>query len=264
MDIKKFVAINLNRVFKNHVYVSNHGPAKGLKRRGGLSFLPSFVPRSTEMAREEAFLERLNLTGQTVYDIGGDQGIYTLFFARKVGAQGGRVITFEPNPVSYEQILANVGLNNFQHVDVRNIGLGEEKGRLTFVFPGSDPGRGTADEKIKAQILQEKGARVLEVDINRLDDLVAGGELPPPDFAKIDVEGLEMSVLLGMKQTLLKHRPQLFIEIHGADVESKTRNIEQVVSYLVECGYNIQHVESGAQITNSNAADAKEGHLYCT
>ncbi|HZH91987.1 MAG TPA: FkbM family methyltransferase [Pyrinomonadaceae bacterium] len=264
MDIKKFVAVNLNRVFKNHVYVSNHGPAKGLKRRGGLSFLPGFVPRSTEMAREEAFLERLNLTGQTVYDIGGDQGIYTLFFARKVGAQAGRVITFEPNPVSHEQILTNVGLNNFRHVDVRNIGLGDKKGKLTFVFPGSDPGRGTADEKIGAQILQEKGARALEVDINTLDDEIAESNLPPPAFAKIDVEGLEMSVLRGMKRTLLTHRPQLFIEIHGADVESKTLNIRQVVAFLLECRYDILHVESGAKITNDNAADAKEGHLYCT
>lgn len=263
MNIKKIIAINLNRVFKNHVYVSKHGPAKGLKRRGGLAFLPGFVPRSTEMEREEAFIEKLNLAGQTVYDIGGDQGIYTLFFARKVGGQG-RVITFEPNPNSYEQILVNVGLNNLAQVEVRNIGLGEQKGKLTFVFPGFDPGRGSADEKIKAQILQEKGTRVTEIEINALDDEIAEAKLPKPDFAKIDVEGLEMSVLLGMKQTLRTHRPQLFIEIHGADVASKTQNIKQVVAYLLECGYQLQHVESGATITNSNAPDAKEGHLYCT
>src|SRR4028118_1769730 len=206
MDIKKFAAIRLNRVFKNHVYVSNHGPAKGLKRRGGLAFLPGFIPRSTEMQREEAFLEKLNLAGKIVYDIGGDQGIYTLFFARKVGAQGGRVITFEPNPASYEQILANVALNKFQHVEVRNIGLGAEKGKLTFVFPGADPGRGTADEKIKEQILKEKGARSLEVDINTLDEEIAETKLPPPAFAKIDVEGLEMSVLRGGRQALVTQR----------------------------------------------------------
>jgi len=263
MNIKKIAAINLNRVVKNYVYVSKHGPAKGLKRKGGLAFLPGFVPRSTGMEREEAFLEKLNLTGQTVYDIGGDQGIYTLFFARKVGGQG-RVITFEPNPTSYKQIITNVELNKFHHVEVRNIGLGEQKSKLTFAFPGFDPGRGSADEKIREQILQEKGARVMEIKINPLDDEIAEAKLPQPAFAKIDVEGLEMSVLLGMKQTLLNHRPQLFIEIHGADVESKTQNIRQVVSYLLECGYGIHHVESSANITNSNAPDAKEGHLYCT
>jgi FkbM family methyltransferase len=263
MNVKKSIAINLNRMFKNHVYVSKHGPAKGLKRKGGLAFLPEFVPRDTAMAREEAFIEKLNLTGQTVYDIGGDQGIYTLFFARKVGEQG-RVITFEPNPISYEQILANVELNEFHHVEVRNIGLGEQKSKLSFVFPGFDPGRGSADEKIKAQILREKGTRVTEIEINALDDEITEAKLPKPGFAKIDVEGLEMSVLLGMKQTLLNHHPLLLIEIHGADVESKTQNIRQVVSYLLECGYNIHHVESGANITDSNAPDAKEGHLYCT
>lgn len=263
MKVQKSIAMNLNRVFKNHVYVSRHGPAKGLKRKGGLAFLPGFVPRAGGMDREEAFIEKLDLTGQTVYDIGGDQGIYTLFFARKVGGQG-RVVTFEPNPTSYKQILANVELNKFHHVKVRNIGLGERKGKLTFVFPGLDPGRGSADEKIQQQILHEKGTRVTEIEINALDDEIAEWKLPQPDFTKIDVEGLEMSVLLGMKQTLLNHRPRLLIEIHGADVESKTKNIKQVVAYLLECGYNIHHVESGANITNSNAADAKQGHLYCT
>ena len=71
MTLKKTIAVSLSRVFQNHVYTSQHGLAKGLKRRGGLAFLPSFVPRSTEMLREEQFIDSLDFTGQTVFDIGG-------------------------------------------------------------------------------------------------------------------------------------------------------------------------------------------------
>ncbi len=263
MGLKKSVAVNLSRLFRNHTYTSRHGLAKGLRRKGGLAFLPSFIPRSTEMLKEEVFIEALDLIGKTVYDIGGDQGIYTLFFARKVG-KAGRVLTFEPNPVSYAHIVTNVGLNCFEHVEVRNMALGEKRGKLTFVFPANDPGRGTADELISGQILREPGSKTIEVDVDALDSFVLRERLPKPDFAKIDVEGLELSVLLGMRETLRSHRPQLFIEIHGANMDAKVDNIRQVGSFLLDAGYKIDHVESQREITRSNIDDAREGHIYCT
>lgn len=263
MSLKKTLAVNLSRLFRNHTYTSRHGLAKGLRRQGGLAFLPSFIPRSTEMLKEEVFIEALNFAGKTVYDIGGDQGIYTLFFARKVGNKG-KVLTFEPNPVSHAHIVTNVELNGFSHVEVRNIALGETRGKLTFAFPAKDPGRGTADALIREQILQEPGSTATEVDVDALDSLIPAARLPRPDFAKIDVEGLELNVLRGMRNTLKEHRPELFIEIHGADMEAKSENIRQVGAFLFDVGYKIHHVESEQEITPTNIDVAREGHIYCT
>ncbi|MGI8836178.1 MAG: FkbM family methyltransferase [Pyrinomonadaceae bacterium] len=263
MTLKKTIAVNLSRLFQNHTYTSRHGLAKGLRRRGGLAFLPSFVPRSTEMIKEEEFIASLDLSGETVYDIGADQGIYTLFFARKVGATG-RVITFEPNPVSYSHVVTNVELNQFSNVEVRNVAIGDTPGKLTFAFPGKDPGRGTADELIREQILKEPGSRAVEVAVEALDGLIATDGLPPPTFAKIDVEGFELQVLRGMSDTLRNRRPKLFIEIHGADMKAKTANIRQVGAFLLDLGYKIQHVESRQVITIDNVEEAREGHIYCT
>lgn len=263
MGFKKAVAVNLSRLFKNHIYTSRHGLAKGLRRKGGLAFLPSFIPRSTEMFKEEVFIEALDLSGKTVYDIGGDQGIYTLFFARKVGEEG-KVITFEPNPVSQAHIVTNVELNGFKHVEVFNVALGEKPGKLTFAFPAKDPGRGSADELIREQILKEPGSRTTEVDVDALDSLISSAGLSKPDFAKIDVEGLELKVLRGMPSTLQDHRPQLFIEIHGADLDAKQKNIREVATFLLDLNYKIHHVESNQEITHSNMDEAREGHIYCT
>ncbi len=263
MTLKKTIAVNLSRLFQNHTYTSRHGLAKGLRRRGGLAFLPSFVPRSTEMIREEEFISALDLSGETVYDIGADQGIYTLFFARKVG-ENGRVVTFEPNPVSYAHVVTNVELNKFPNVEVRNVAIGDKPGKVTFAFPAKDPGRGTADELIREQILKEPGSQAVEVNVEALDNLIDRAALPKPTFAKIDVEGFELQVLKGMSDTLTSSRPRLFIEIHGADMKAKTDNIRQVGSFLLDLGYRIHHVESRRDITHVNVDEAREGHIYCT
>ena len=263
MGLKKTIAVSLSRMFRNHTYTSRHGLAKGLRRRGGLAFLPSFVPRSTEMLKEEQFIAALDFQGQTVFDIGGDQGIYTLFFARMVGDKG-NVFTFEPNPVSYDRIVTNVELNGFNQVQVRNVALGEKAGKLKLAFPAFDPGRGSSDEGIQRQINEEGGAKIIETSVNTVDLLVGNGELPVPDFAKIDVEGFERPVLLGMHQTIRDHHPRLFIEIHGATQELKRENIRAVVDLLLGQGYDILHVESDNMISAENADVASEGHIYCT
>jgi len=71
----------LHFCFKNITYTVRNGLAKGLKRRGGLGFVPQVSP----LMQEEKFLINLNLANQTVYDIGGYIGVTTLFFSKAVG-----------------------------------------------------------------------------------------------------------------------------------------------------------------------------------
>jgi FkbM family methyltransferase len=261
MNFRKTISSALRRLFANHVYVSRHGLAKGLRRKGGWAFLPSFVPRSMEMQKEEELFESLDLAGRTVFDIGGDQGVYTLFFARAVGP-GGRVITFEPNPASHRGIVTNVELNGFTHVNVRNIGAGDRRTKLKFVYPASAPGRGSFDPALQSEIGREDDARTLEIAVNTVDGEIAGAGLPAPDFVKIDVEGLERSVLAGMTATMRTAKPRIFIEMHGADDEAKRANARAVVGCLIEHGYEVRHVESGAVLTRESAETARSGHVY--
>src|SRR5262249_14271261 len=149
------------------------------------------------------------------------------------------------------------------HVEVRNVAVGEKAGKLIFAFPSKDPGRGTADELIREQIMKEPGSRSITIDAKAIDSLILSNDLPKPDFAKIDVEGMELNVLQGMHQTLQKHRPKLFIEIHGATMQAKVANIRQVASYLLRLDYKIYHVETDHEITRTNMEEACEGHLYC-
>lgn len=261
MSMKKFAVLTLNKLLRNHTYTVKHGLAQGLRRKGGLAFLPAALADTSGREAEERFLLGLDIEGQTVYDVGGDQGIYTLFFARRVGPRG-RVITFEPNPESHRRISDNVALNGFRNVDVRPLGLGERRDRLTFVFPEGEPARGSADASIQSQILGERAPQRIEIEVNSLDDEIASRRLPAPDLVKIDVEGLEGHVLRGMRETLKRARPRLFIEIHGAEASDKDRNAREVVTILCDEGYKVLHVESGQEVTPSNYGVAGQGHVF--
>ncbi len=264
MSIKRKIIGRINRIpfMDKIVYTAKHGPARGLKRQGGMGWLPSLVPRIHEWDAEEAFLADLEWRGLTVYDVGGDQGLFTIFFAHRVGADG-QVVVFEPNQQSVRRIQRNVQLNGFRNVRSMPLGLGERRAVLQFTFPSLEPARGTASPTIADQIRSEVSATGCEIEVNSLDDEIKRGELPVPHFIKLDVEGMEYSALKGMQETLKTHHPRLSIELHGADLNEKRANVRRVVALLEELNYRMRHIESGEIINSENADRACEGHLYC-
>jgi FkbM family methyltransferase len=246
--------------FGSRTYTVRRGLAKGLKRRGGLGFVPRIWPSS--VSQEEQFLLSLDLRGQTVYDVGALEGVFTLFFARAVGDTG-RVVSFEPNPANYAAIASNVQLNGFNHVQVRQLALGANHGTAELVFPRWDPGLGSLDSDIQVQLRQEVSTRAIQVSLDSIDNHVDSG-LPAPQFVKIDAEGSELAILHGMRSTMGTHKPAVFLEVHGSGRTRKRENAQWIVDFLTEQGYAIVHVESDSPIKSNSAHLAVEGHLYCT
>ena len=257
--VKKTIKALLMLILKNHITTYKNGLRKGLKAKGGLAFLQKF----RHPPKEEEFLKELDLNGQTIYDVGGFIGMLTIFFASSTG-KAGKVITFEPNPDNCKWILENVRVNNFDNVILKQIGLGKQHEILTFAVRSTSTATGSAQEYIKNQIINEKGSKVFEIEVDSLDNQIAVNNLPKPDFVKIDVEGLEMDVLIGMEKTIISSKPNLFIEIHGADIQKKIETAQKIVDFLLSHKYRIYHVESTNYITSQDAHIAKRGHLYCT
>jgi FkbM family methyltransferase len=245
----------------DRTYVLRSGLAKGLKKRGGLG-LRQALRLGDGLSPEDAFLQSLSFAGHTIFDIGGFVGIHTIFFASRAGPEG-RVVTFEPDPVNYQNILVNVAVNELTNVVVRNVGVGERPGRLEFVYP-SDRGRGSAHPESLEHYRRDPSAQRATLPVTSIDaelrSSLAG--TPAPDFVKIDVEGLEFAVLEGMAETVRQTKPAIFVEIHGRGLEAKGANGRRVVEWLHGHGYNILHVESGQTITPDSPGAAREGHLY--
>jgi FkbM family methyltransferase len=258
--LKAIARSALVRLLPRWTYTVRHGRSVGLRRRGGFGFIPAFLRHSSP---EDRFICRLPLKGFTVYDVGGFEGVYSIFFARAVGHEG-RVIVFEPNPTNAMKIVDNVAINGFTNVVLRELALGVRRGKTALWYDASDAGRGTLVTAGDSGFIGSIGRlSSIDVSVEALDDVIAAGE-PPPDLVKIDVEGAEYDVLLGAQETLARVSPLLLIEVHGESEERKVENAQRVIALVEAYGYSAWHVETARVVSASSAHLAREGHLYCT
>jgi FkbM family methyltransferase len=172
-------------------------------------------------------IERLHL--RTMFDIGANLGIYSFSFS--AAAKDGRVVAFEPDVVN-----ANLFNKTNARCPRRNIFLeqkvvAESPGSATFFTDEISGAMGSihARESTFNERHYKSAPTRTTVAATTIDE--AAHKFFPPDFIKIDVEGAEMAVLKGARQTLLNARPIMLIEI-GSDGD-----LQGVREFLDEAGY---------------------------
>jgi FkbM family methyltransferase len=254
----RIVAWISQNLFDNATYTVRHGLIKGMKRHGGLAWIPEFaVGKATP---EHTFWMNLDLAGDVVYDIGAFHGLLSLFFAKKAR----QVISYEPNTRNHARLISNLQLNNVKNVHVRKVGLGSKTESATMVVSPIMPGGASVESETVTGLLKLTDAVSENISIVTLDDDMREMSLPKPDFIKVDVEGQELEVLLGARNCLVTYKPRLFLEMHGETMNLKRKKVAAIVEYLLGIGYSdILHIESGSQIGVGNSAVAAEGHLLC-
>jgi FkbM family methyltransferase len=199
---------------------------------------------SSKASKDRQFLETMDFANKTIYDVGAYIGLLTTFFAKNVGARG-KVIAFEPNPESFSKLLINTA--RYPNVTPLNLGAGNKCEKLTMVASAHSRATGTVEHMMKLE-RTTRSHREWSVQIVPLDDLQS---LPPPHFVKIDVEGFEYSVLEGMKNTILSHKPALYIELHGITNAMKKRNMQKILDYLENFNYELFHIETHQRVSSS-------------
>lgn len=160
-----------------------------------------------------------------ILDVGANIGNHTCFFARYFR----QVIAFEPNPVAYRLLQANLALNRFKNVILRKVGLSDQTADLTYVQTRGNLGGSGFFEADKTRNDEQSILRVEvgDAEINKLN------LSDPIKMIKVDVEGHEFPVLKGLAKTLTEQKPLLMFEIHpfGADKRSA------IFDYLKDLGY---------------------------
>lgn len=236
-------------------YTVRRGIARGLKRKGGFSFVPGWLrPESPE----HQFLISLDLAGKTVYDVGAFEGVHTLFFARATGPTG-CVVSFEPSPPSYERLVENLALNGLT-VRALPVALGADEGHGDLHSLATNPGENTFLPHTPQA--NDAHATQVAVPIARLDRIARDEGLPPPDLIKIDVEGYEEQVVRGGLDLLREHRPDLVIELHGDTPHERIALNRGYIALLRDLGYSPYHIESRRQLEVTGSGIDLRGHLY--
>lgn len=186
-----------------------------------------------ETSVQEA-LRRSVAPGMTVFDVGADIGFFSILAARLTGADG-RVEAFEPVPSSARAVRANAALNGFANIAVHEVAAADHEAREELLVQHVSSWSHLAERGPHASTRERRAVEVI-----RLDERIARGELPAPDVVKVDVEGSEVAVLRGLSRTLAARPVAVICELHETNRE--------VLELLSEIGYEVENLDGTAPV----------------
>jgi FkbM family methyltransferase len=170
------------------------------------------------------------LKAGSCWDFGAHFGIYTVALAMEVG-ESGQVAAFEPDPISFRRLERHVRMNHFTNVKLFNLGVSDRSSQADLIVSN---GKGSVfshfrneDEKVDSNTSRVK-AHTIAPDL-----LVEKGELKPPDFIKVDVQGHGKRALKGSILSIGKKLPIILFSCHSK-LES-----EGIKELLTPLGYEV-------------------------
>lgn len=183
---------------------------------------------------EFSFLADVLKPGMCVVDVGANEGLFTLFFRKRVGP-GGRVIALEPSERELIHLKRNLRINRFLDVDVVPLAVGDHVGRarLSLAEAGhaGHNALGTPAAPWVSVVDQ------VEVEVSTLDTLSDARNWPRIDLIKMDIEGSELRALRGADRLLARDRPMLLLEAEQESLSLRGASFSELLSWLAARKY---------------------------
>ena len=158
---------------------------------------------------------------ETYIDIGADTGTTSVPFLEKFK----KVIAFEPNPVSFQELSKNLQIESY------NIALSNFIGETNLTIPVGGKNQWGTITKERIAIWEE--IITIPVSVTTLDSY----HFENVDFIKIDVEQGEYEVIIGALGTIKKCKPVIIFE-------NKRNEGDRVIPILESVGYKIKKYKS--------------------
>jgi FkbM family methyltransferase len=198
---------------------------------------PRFIGMGAEMYEEAptGLMAAELKPGAIVLDIGAHVGLHTLMFSRCVGPTG-RVIAIEPSPANAKLLREHLAWNSCYNVEVIEAAVGDEIGHVNFTFR-SDP---TDPGAFANSLAYDIGGKSSTIRMTTIDALCIDCA---PDLIKIDVEGAELFVLRGARETLDRLAPTLMVAVHPEPMRMMGTTPSELISFLEVHSYEGHHLD---------------------
>jgi len=211
-----------------------------LDLREGIDF-SIFLLGAFERSMVAAY-RRLIPPGSVVIDIGANIGAHTLRLADCVG-DAGRVVAVEPTRYAFERLVEQVQLNpNLapQIILRQTMLMGSPQAVLAEKIFSSWP------------LATPDGAHpwhggvahaTTGATVTTLDNLVAELGLKFVHYLKLDVDGYEVEVLRGARETLRHLKPLIFFEYSPYGIAEKDYDPNEMIEILRAAGYRFANLK---------------------
>jgi FkbM family methyltransferase len=193
------------------------GPLQDVFFSGGLAQILGIY----EIHVQKVFVSALR-PGFVMYDVGANNGYFSLIAAKLVG-KNGKVYAFEPYPPNSDKLNNNISKNKFSNIFLNTSAVSDSVGN-THLYVNIN----SATPSLVSYGLESK----IDVSQITLDKFISTHEIP--DFIKVDVEGMEKQVLSGAQDLLARAKPSWVIEAHSRE------NEKEVIDLLSKHNYEIE------------------------
>lgn len=177
---------------------------------------------------------RVAKNGGVLVDVGANYGYYSCLWAAQHPQNS--VFAFEASPLNLQPLQHNVDKNGLgNQVKVIPLAMGKEKGKLSFDLVTEDKQTSWGGFTIN------ESSNAIEVEVDTLDNYIAGQGIEVIDVLKIDTEGADTWVLYGAKNLLEQKRVKhIFFEHNPTRMKLLNIDINEAKDFLQGLGYIVE------------------------
>jgi FkbM family methyltransferase len=176
-------------------------------------------------------------TPKYILDIGANLGYKAIHY--HLASPTSAIYSFEPSKFNWKYFKKNT--KQFSKINGNNIGLSDQIESRFLSMPGINQNTRVSKMKENTGLLSlygDSGSKKEEVNLDTLDNwLLTNNIVLENSFIKIDVEGHELSVLKGAKNTLSR-KNTLWIEFNPDAFKLSNTTPDALIKYLAEFGYH--------------------------
>ncbi len=203
-----------------------------------------------------------------IIDVGAHAGQFSKLFSKMV--KDGHIYAFEPASYTRSILKSVKFFHNLKNVTIVPLGLSDNAGEIVLNIPIKSSGSlgfglshiGEIADDTKHQTYKET------IKLTTLDNYVEQNKIEKVDFIKADIEGWELRMLEGAKNTMKKFKPTLFLEINDKFLNRAGDSAKDMIKFLQKYDYKIIKLEHDGKkskskgkyehITNINKIDFKD------
>jgi FkbM family methyltransferase len=189
--------------------------------------------------------------GETLWDIGANVGIYSIY----AGVKGIRTFAFEPHFANYHQLCVSVAVNSLEGVVTPLcLAFAEKKAVSEMNLASLEIGTSMSNF---GEALDFRG-KAFEPAFRQgmigydLDSFVADFGVEVPDHIKIDVDGIELAIVAGAQKTLADPKLQsVSIEL----IETDMAQVDAVNEIMARAGLHFIHKKQNLAFSTADTTD---------
>ncbi len=179
---------------------------------------------------------------ELVIDVGAHKGESIVYFLENFDVKN--IISFEPSPINFEILKKNCQKFKSQfknsNISLENFGLASKKGILQLNQHYESSSSTIIDIKENSNYLKKKNKflnikdnfhKLVDIKVITLNDYIVQKDIKNIDLIKIDTEGYEFEVLLGLKDAF-KYVRCIMFEHHYDDMLQKNYTFSDIHNLL--------------------------------